>query len=874
MGRFFKTSGANPLDYMYRMDVPLMEKVIGANDQYITDNLQQLSGLDQAATSFPYLQPDEARAKAIADQYSGQIDSITDAIRNDPANWRKQLSSIRDVSKDLQSNYSTGEISKIAGNYGKYKKTSDYIDKQVEQFGKDGKGISADRARAYKQFFLQKFTEANPNGTAYDSKTGEYNAINVFDPMSNMDIRKTLSEELDKMKASGDIRITDQVTGNGEYFNKQTNKWEGITPDKILQIATDRLNNPQLMDYLRQDSMAGIITGVFDSDPRSNNYGKFIAPYNYNKTAISSTEQGIIDKMQKQIQNTSNNSAKAALQEQLDNYTKNLNARSELSWNGNSYLAPIMRGIVSEYSYNKQDQENDLSANSIWSTKFNQANINERDRLNRSLKETMQQRGFDQAKAMQQQAFENAKALKLFEYENKPKIGTAAGKKTVAPTAAKDTINKVVGSTETSPFYWQTEAPTKMADAVNDEIATTSNTVDQLDKALTDLKKTSPNNTVMIANTENELLTAKNKLNSLQSQRDVALDYAISKWKSKGNDASHPYSEFHEQNIRDYLSGNAKKQQDEAINNLKQVELKKASLSQDDPNYNIFMKQEYYPALYKKNEAVSRYVGGQRLFNDEVKSSANEKLEYGAKNTTNLQEVVGTTKVQDDQVVNLITNDPSRYKIMGSDGKEVTGISFEQGTAKPKDLKIISVAPSTGIGDKSVEVIAELNGKRVIISPKGDGNRLNSFFAKEFTNSTDPKIKNIGSILSSPTAATINDMLTEMRLNTDKTWYNRDGGSMSGDAWVYKSVVNPANPKDVIKIRARSIATGGEPKWEFQFETTNPKLITDSGNTNPEYTTTEDGKGIKGFVPLASTNSKNGIYHNLEDILSIFPKGL
>ncbi|TXG81112.1 MAG: hypothetical protein E6R13_06880, partial [Spirochaetes bacterium] len=372
MARFYKTASANPLDYMYRINTPLMERVIAANDEYITQNLKQAATLNDLAASFPYLQADEGRAKEITQNYSKQIDTIADAIREDPANWRKQLGSIRDVTRSLQQDYKVGEISKIASNYGQYKKVADYIDEQVKEYNKSGKGISGDRAKAYKEYFLNQFTTANPNGTAYNPKTGEYNAIKVFDPMGNIDIRKVLSDELDKLKADKTHYKKSEVTGDEWYFNDKTQTWEGITPEKILGIVTDRLNNPQLMDYLRQDSQIGLINGVYGED------GKFIAPYEYKGVPISPEEQKNIETVKAQIAKTKNNNIKNQLQSQLDNYENQLKGRKQLNWNDQSYLAPIMRGIVNQYSYDQTSQEDVLRNNSKGSTKFVQAQTNAR----------------------------------------------------------------------------------------------------------------------------------------------------------------------------------------------------------------------------------------------------------------------------------------------------------------------------------------------------------------------------------------------------------------------------------------------------------------------------------------------------------------
>lgn len=372
MARFYKTASANPLDYMYRINVPLMEKVIAANDEYITQNLQQAQKLGDIAASFPYLQSDEGRAREIVQGYSKQVDEITDAIRSDPANWRKQLDPMRNLSRDLQQNYKVGEISKIAGNYGQYKKVADEIDKQVAEYNKSGKGISADRAKAYKEYFLRQFTAKDPKGTNYNPKTGEYNAIQVFDPMGNVDIRKILSDELDKMKADKKRYKVSSTTGEEWYFNDVTQEWEGITPERVLSIVTDRLSNPQLMEYLKQDSQVGLINGVFDDQ------GKFIAPYNYNGVPISPDEQKNIEKYKANIAKTKDRNQKAQLQANLQNYEQGLQQRRQLNWNDKSYLAPIMRGIVEQQSYEQTITEDLLRNNSKGSTKYVQAQTNAR----------------------------------------------------------------------------------------------------------------------------------------------------------------------------------------------------------------------------------------------------------------------------------------------------------------------------------------------------------------------------------------------------------------------------------------------------------------------------------------------------------------
>jgi hypothetical protein len=416
MARFYKTASAAPIDYMYRINTPLMEKVIQRNDEYITQNLQQAANLGSLASSFQYLEPDSERTKEIVSGYNKTIDEITSAIREDPANWKKQMTPMREVSRKLQQDYTTGEISRITSNYGKYKAVSDYIDKQVEEYNKSGKGISADRAMAYKSHFLKNF-----GGTNYNPQTGTYETINAFDPMGNIDIRKRLSEEMDKIKADSKRYKKSEVTGEEWYFNDKTEKWEGITPQKILSIATDRLNDPQLMQYLRQDSQIGLIGGVFDDE------GKFIAPYEYKGVTISPEEQKNIENFKKQISKTKDPNLKAQMQNQLAGYEEQLNQRTELNWNDQSYLAPIMRGIVNQFAYSQTDEENTLRSNSKGSTKYTQAQINARDAANRASREALAR---EREKGVNDR-FDKTMEWNKYKFENpqEKKTGTGTGTK-------------------------------------------------------------------------------------------------------------------------------------------------------------------------------------------------------------------------------------------------------------------------------------------------------------------------------------------------------------------------------------------------------------------------------------------------------------
>lgn len=370
MGRFYKTDSATPLDYMYSINTPLMESAVLANDQAITNNLGAADQLGQLA-HYNYLQGDEQDAKAITNNYMKQINNVSEAIRQDPANWRKQLEPIRNIKKTLQEDYTTGTISKQIANYNKRKADFDAIDKQVELYHKSGgtKGVDPQRAALKKLYLDSQFDK-----TEYDPATGKYNIYKGGSIMDNIDVRKRLSDGFDKLKADGVIRVNEGVDGSqGEYFNKVTNKWEGLTQDKLLNLVTDRLKGDnQLWNYLREDSQIGNIKGVYDDK------GQVINPYNNSLIKRSPEEDAKVQLIQSKIDKAKDPIVKKQLQDQLNNFTNQLDSRTKVNWNGDSYLAPILRGIVNQYAYNKSDIENDLSNNSAWNTRFTQANENSR----------------------------------------------------------------------------------------------------------------------------------------------------------------------------------------------------------------------------------------------------------------------------------------------------------------------------------------------------------------------------------------------------------------------------------------------------------------------------------------------------------------
>lgn len=525
MARFYRTAGANPLDYMYRMNTPLMERVIQTNDQYITQHLDTTAKLGQLA-SYNHLVGDEEDAKKITEAYMKEVDAISDAIRKDPANWRRQADPIRNLGRKLQDDYTTGAIGKQIANFNKRKADFDALDKQVELYHTSGgtKGVSPQRAALAKQHWDSKFTK-----TGYDpTNPSKYNLYSGGTLMDDINIRKRLSEEFDKLKADGIIKTRKGLTGTEEYFNEQTQKWEGLRPEKILGLVTDRLaGDDQLIDYLRQDTEIGNMRGVFDEQ------GRMIQPYSYNKVGISPEEQANIDSIKDKINKTKDSATKKHLQEQLDAYINQLDSRTALEWNNESSLAPILRGIVRQYSWDKTEESEKLSNNSLYNTKYVQAQTNARDAANRASREEiakMREDGINKR-------FKDRLDFDKFKFEN-PQAKPGTTKATAGAGGGKGTtpVETTVSALATNSFEdWTTkdlngkEVPVLSNAGLSGDIESFKNQISTIDKSLEAVNKKlavkpKANDPDTVKNAYNQALLEKQKLTLQRKKLDSDLN--------------------------------------------------------------------------------------------------------------------------------------------------------------------------------------------------------------------------------------------------------------------------------------------------------------------------------------------------------------
>lgn len=430
MARHYRTSSSRPIDYISRVNLPLMEKAVSFEESLIDDTLKTTGLVGSTANAFEFAPHDAEDAARIMQYYTQQTEDISKSILEDPVNWRKHLPKIRDLSKTLMEDMKTGEISKISQNYKSLKDNLSYIEEREKEYLKSGKGLSPEDARAAKAYIMKNF-----KGTKYDKNTKTFNMFKEFKPMDTMDISSVLGEGLDKLKASSYDFTQDHITPDGKYFNTITQSYEAVTPERIVSIVLSKLQDPRIQNYLleRQQILGIPGNNYFTKDEQGNI--SLIPPVVSTKRDYTEKELNYKIDLEKQLKEAPTEEAKEVIRQKLRDLES---STVDISYNLKTPLGGILKDLVDRNSYEKKKAEQKIRVNSIYTTKMTidaanarhaetLANNLERDRLRREHEKEM----FDKETARR---LEEAK-LKL-QNSTSPKPGTTGVDKKTEPISS------------------------------------------------------------------------------------------------------------------------------------------------------------------------------------------------------------------------------------------------------------------------------------------------------------------------------------------------------------------------------------------------------------------------------------------------------
>jgi hypothetical protein len=249
MARFFKTSSAAPIDYMYKLPTEFMVNVQQNTESQI-DNVYNSLDLIKDTANINTLTADSEQAKSIIDTFNQDIDSLTSRLQKNALDYKKLQPNIRDLSRKLQTEFKNGDLGRIQSNY----LAAQNYDKEVEAMVKAGK-LTPQEGLAFR-------SHAYSNYKGYKNSDGSINTFSGETPMDAIDFNKWADEQLKNLVASGQITWN---TKAGQYMVKNEQGQEYKDPNKIFEILSNAaMGDTRLLSYINQRQRMGILNGVIN----------------------------------------------------------------------------------------------------------------------------------------------------------------------------------------------------------------------------------------------------------------------------------------------------------------------------------------------------------------------------------------------------------------------------------------------------------------------------------------------------------------------------------------------------------------------------------------------------------------------------------
>lgn len=730
MGRYYRTSNDTPVDYMYKLDTPLMARVLASNDAGITNSLNQTDA-DDTAVNFNYLPQDEQDAKKLQDSLHSQIHDVAGAIQGDYANWKKQMNPLRQLGQSIKEQYQNGEISKYQGNYNQMKSDFAEADKQSELWHTSGgtKGVDPIAANLWKNKTLRDF-----KGTK-DPTTGAFNRFSSTPLSDTMDINKVLDTTLAGVVKDSSTKEFTQL--KGAYFDDTSQSWKGVPQDKLLSVAMSRLmSDPRITENIRQYSDIGYIQGGTNPD------GSIRSPFKTtDQSSMSPEESQQINAAQNKINTVKRTNPDQAkeMQEALNDHLDSIANRKGVNWDEGSYLTPFLKGAIQKYSGIETKTSEKLRNNSFANLGVSEAGQDRRLGFTQGQENLRQQNSFTQQKVMA----DINHGYKLDEMQqaaaNKANKGTgskAAGDKQVGEAT-------ILAQPTSTPYAYMATDPVSVAANLKNKIVDNNNNIINLykekAKATTDGDSDKAN---YIANQISDVISQQATL----GQRDAkAQSDALNKVVPKTDQDLYANADKIIEDYSQAMNRNAVTQRQAGGGNTAALAYYGSPQGKADAK----TIQDYHKVMTYKKQVDATYK---------------QNLVDALKNTTNSATEVETTNANDGFLRQAITTSPSEFKILDPNtGAEIA--NFQDGKIDPnmKDFHIVGAGPSSGSGSKTMNIYATYKGKNIQIVPTGaSAGIVRDHLMGDWSKSGDTGVKQLTKTWSSPYFKAVNDATTDI----------------------------------------------------------------------------------------------------------------
>ena len=318
MGRFYKTARAQQIDYGMKLPLEYMAAAVANKDAQIDDTLSKEQALKAAlmqqrnATKTTmgrggYLPSEAETYKQEINKYQEQIDDISTKIKGDLFNSYQQNASIADLTTDIQSSMTTGNLSVLQANmeslqgFAKENKdiSPEILEASIEKIKSDWGGKSINEDGTY-NMLSESLPSSLYDVNVYDeafklaNKGDKTLAINKKAALitSNLyeqdDLRRTLEQNLDLgllRDAEGNVidaseltpenrreviynEINRNSTKAAEYFKQKPkiNKGNTIPKDKNTYVYNGTISTSPGDEGIKMNTLVGKVNNKFNTD--------------------------------------------------------------------------------------------------------------------------------------------------------------------------------------------------------------------------------------------------------------------------------------------------------------------------------------------------------------------------------------------------------------------------------------------------------------------------------------------------------------------------------------------------------------------------------------------------------------------------------
>lgn len=343
MGRFYKTSQPENIDFMFKLPENLMMQATSQAAQDIEQNYVAMMSLQDKLQLPAFGDRDKKRGQEIVASYEDKINQMAQVLQKSPLDFRTKSGDIIGLSRSIHKDWTTGEAAAIMGNATKFSE----MQKRYEAMIKGGQIKDPHSVPYLMKHIKDKFEQQG--GTSYNPETGNYNDLQIEELTPYVDLPAKFQEYVKEMKPQIIAQGGYSHVGGGKYIRTTKTKTEVLSEEALLGVMWNKfMSDSNVNQYLQQREKIGVLPQSYDAKGNPvrlyNDQGNFIGrPFDVTKEKNKKGEEVDV-----------------------------------LKWNDGNYLAGIMKGTIATNAVNnvlqneselKADQYAYLAASQVNNTK-------------------------------------------------------------------------------------------------------------------------------------------------------------------------------------------------------------------------------------------------------------------------------------------------------------------------------------------------------------------------------------------------------------------------------------------------------------------------------------------------------------------------